>query len=937
MDVGVKDFEDIAVYFSEEEWSFLGTEQKRLYKDVMMENYRAVRSLGEEAVTPDSSSVFCTSDISRVFPFLHFLIILGRFYLKPEVISRIERGKEPCVQERGRDDGDIPFSYFIVKPEILANLPEVLNDEDEDDWIYLEIDSDSDEPRDRESCTSDSGDLEDGGLSDCVYVESEDETLVEKERSLVDLEEEEDDDASGKSLSTGQNYEISPNTLFHVCADCVCVEAETVSTTGCHGKTLVKDEDLSDEDQGIEIDDEDILPDTDLPAHWETKTLNGHDIDRIEESVSPENLTANKNQDWPRNNLLNVWYVKRVENNPTSHKEVIVPGTPRNGQRKEEDSVEEDAEQEQITDLELLCPMCPEIFTNVSKFFEHQKVHEPKTPVCPECGARFSDSSALERHLLLHIEEKIQVCQECGQCFSSRSALEIHLKTHKGDKQWPCPDCGKFLYSKSGLERHQLLHVRDKPVPCPQCGKCFTKQSNFEMHLRAHAGEAFYPCTECEKLFSSRSACDRHIRAHTKERPHGCPECGKRFLYNGCLIKHMRVHTGEKPFVCPECGRRFAQSSSLNSHRRLHEDEKPYVCPECKACFSKKFNFDTHLKIHAKERLLAEIAQMRGENGHLASAADAKDLLQGGKPDIDTFEDGSYSQSHSMDVAVGNGRYDGERPAVDVSFRDGPCQKVIGHTLGDETFEEIPLNEKQVRDVATNGGAPGVVPWKEGPVRGITYKTTPVIDVSFNNTSAEDASYHSRFLGDVWPIEDLSFIDDPFIDISSYDQSIGDDSFLRIRNAEDILDLSLIHDPRSHVSFSKRPMIDLSYYRHPASSRAEEKQHVCPECGKSFPYNGCLVKHLRTHTGEKPFACTECGKCFAQTSTLNCHKRTHTGERPYICPQCGKGFTSQSHVVRHQAIHNVRGSFLCNGCGKVFSLRSYLIKHQKRTACSQFL
>ncbi|KAG8536420.1 hypothetical protein GDO81_026396 [Engystomops pustulosus] len=70
------------------------------------------------------------------------------------------------------------------------------------DWIYLEIDSDSDEPRDRESCTSDSGDLEDGGLSDCIYVESEDETLVEKERSLVDLED--DDDASGKSLSTGQ-------------------------------------------------------------------------------------------------------------------------------------------------------------------------------------------------------------------------------------------------------------------------------------------------------------------------------------------------------------------------------------------------------------------------------------------------------------------------------------------------------------------------------------------------------------------------------------------------------------------------------------------------------------------------------------------------------------------------------------------------------------
>ena len=75
-------------------------------------------------------------------------------------------------------------------------------------------------------------------------------------------------------------------------------------------------------------------------------------------------------------------------------------------------------------------------------------------------------------------------------------------------------------------------------------------------------------------------------------------------------------------------------------------------------------------------------------------------------------------------------------------------------------------------------------------------------------------------------------------------------------------------------------------------SMTSPQKNCCPYCGKSWPSNAHLIRHLRVHTGERPFKCDLCNKAYKEKKHLIEHARSHTGEKPFNCVDCNKTFVS---------------------------------------------
>ncbi|XP_068120929.1 zinc finger protein 250-like, partial [Hyperolius riggenbachi] len=174
------------------------------------------------------------------------------------------------------------------------------------------------------------------------------------------------------------------------------------------------------------------------------------------------------------------------------------------------------------------CAECGKCFSQKRILVSHERSHTGEKPYsCAECGKCFSQKRILVRHERSHTGVKPYSCAECGKCFSQKRNLVthershtvhivVHERSHTGENPYSCAECGKCFAHKVHLVVHERSHTGEKPYSCAD-------------HERSHTGEKPYSCAECGKCFSQKRSLVRHERSHTEpETP--APNIDQRFL-----------------------------------------------------------------------------------------------------------------------------------------------------------------------------------------------------------------------------------------------------------------------------------------------------------------------------------------------------------------------------------------------------------------------
>jgi len=65
---------------------------------------------------------------------------------------------------------------------------------------------------------------------------------------------------------------------------------------------------------------------------------------------------------------------------------------------------------------------------------------------CSVCLKAFSQTSILQSHMAMHLNQRAHLCNQCGKSFRQKSQLRLHEQRHAGLRKYQCTLCQfKFL------------------------------------------------------------------------------------------------------------------------------------------------------------------------------------------------------------------------------------------------------------------------------------------------------------------------------------------------------------------------------------------------------------------------------------------------------------------------------------------------------------
>ncbi|XP_066868534.1 zinc finger protein 33B-like [Kogia breviceps] len=517
---GSVSFKDVTVDFTWDEWLQLTSMQRTLYRDVMLENYSHLVSVG-----------YCIS--------------------KPEVIFKLEQGEEPWPLERAFPCQSDPVTLLKTRTLLSdAFIPNYRSQENQDKHLWRvslinkkTLTNKRDNVFRKTPCQYDLHGMNLKNVSESIISDKNHSSKNSNEinacgKLLLDNNQEnthpgkksDEHNQDGKSLShnedpTGQQkiQPLGPPVEGHECGAAVLTEAAII--TPQRTQTEGKPQDYK--EQGENTSDKSTLK-----VQQEIHTRENHsEVNKHEKSTLFKHQEVNVEEETHESN----------ENDNSSKKSHLTQlhKTHMGGRTFE-------------------CSHCKKSFYQESHLTQHQKTHT-REEQCEsnKCGKTFQKSQPTDPQKT-HTGEKPHECDKAPE----KSAITDQQRTQSEKKLHVCNECKKSFRHSSALNVHQRIHTGEKLYQCKDCGKSFYAKSNFSHHQRTHTGEKPYECKDCVK-----SNLTKHQKTHTGEKPFKCNECGKTFSQKSQFADHQRTHTGEKPYECKTCGKSFCMKSTLMVHQ----------------------------------------------------------------------------------------------------------------------------------------------------------------------------------------------------------------------------------------------------------------------------------------------------------------------------------------------------------------------------------